>query len=171
MAVRRTLLRVEELGPRTLPSGSPLLAAAPAAAARTATAPQPALAGMGSGAYVVGFGVPDAGAAYTFTGSAFFLGLGPATVQGSIRAVGFTVTGQARGTLTFTTARGAVTVALEGPAQPGFSPLPAAFRYQVVRGTGAFSHLVGQGTLRLALLPAPGAGPAHGRFVFAVLPS
>jgi hypothetical protein len=64
-----------------------------------------------------------------------------------------------------------VTVALAGPTQNGFAPLPQDFHYRVVGGTGAFQHLTGQGTLHLALNPLPPFnGPAHGTFTFSVRP-
>jgi hypothetical protein len=93
------------------------------------------------------------------------------TVSGSVHSVSFILHGNATGTLTFRNARGTVTVALVGPTQNGFAPLPQDFHYQVVGGTGAFQHLTGQGTLHLALHPLPPFnGPAHGTFTFSVRP-
>jgi hypothetical protein len=92
------------------------------------------------------------------------------TASGSVSAVGFIRDGHAGGTLTFTNARGAVTVQLQGPEQPAFSALPQHFQYRVIGATGAYKGLVAQGSLQLALhaspLPMPGAGMVtpHGTF-------
>jgi hypothetical protein len=107
-------------------------------------------------------------------GSADLAGLGRVTVGGSISPVGFIREGHAGGTLTFTNARGAVTVQLQGPEQTGFSALPQHFRYRVVGATGAYKGLAAQGSLQLVLhaspLPLPGAGMVtpHGTFTLTI---
>src|SRR5207302_7165809 len=66
------------------------------------------------------------------------------------------------------------TLALTGPNQPGFSPLPVQFSYHITGGKGAYAHLSGQGTLSLVLATQPEHGGAdnldgpHGAFALAV---
>jgi hypothetical protein len=164
MMPRRTLLQVEELGARLLPGVAPLaLPGAPVAAIHPPQQPEHfQLAGHGGGDYTAVSSRLDPGTTYRLQGSADLAGLGPVTVAGSVSAVGFVQHGHAAGSLTFANARGSVTVQLQGPEQPGFSPLPQAFAYRVVGGTGAFQRLTSQGTLQLALRAGPVA--QHGTF-------
>jgi hypothetical protein len=73
------------------------------------------------------------------------------------------------GELTFSNAKGSVTIELVGPEQPGFSPLPGTFRYTVKKGTGACAHLTGSGSLSLKLSPTTGQGvPSGGEFTLTI---
>jgi hypothetical protein len=172
MATRRTTLRVEELGSRVLPSAAPAAGLLPMVSARIVTSTgQQTLAGQGQGTYAVRFAVPDAGTNYDLHGAAVLGGVGAVAVSGSVHSVGFVLHGTAGGTLTFSNARGTVTVALTGPTQNGFASLPQDFHYRVVGGTGAYQHLTGQGTLHLTLHALPsGTGPAHGTFTLTARP-
>jgi hypothetical protein len=182
MAVRRTLLNVEELGQRIVPSLSPTNPVIVAELAKLGAVYgngghiQHALAGNGTGTYVVssllaaisppvaltGYAMPmhiivgDIGEEYSFTGEADLARLGQVNVSGSVHGLGNIVTGHATGTLTFTNASGSVTIELTGPSQRGFSPLPTQFQYTVVGGTGAYQHVHDQGSLSLVLHPANG---------------
>jgi hypothetical protein len=108
--------------------------------------------GQGSGTYTNGFEF-DAGVPYHLTGSGQFVGLIGAKIAGSLYSVGFIRTGHAVGELTFSNAKGSVTIELVGPEQPGFSPLPSKFSYTVEKGTGAYARLTGSGSLTLELSP------------------
>jgi hypothetical protein len=168
MTPRRTLVEVEQLGDRVLPSTAALpLPVPPAAAAVTA---HHALAGHGQGTYTGDQVVCGAGQQYHLQGSANLAGLGRVNVGGSVHGVGFIQNGNAGGTLTFTNARGSVTVQLQGPEQPGFSPLPEEFHYRVVGSTGAYKGLAAQGSLQLVLHASPGAGAVapHGTFALTI---
>jgi hypothetical protein len=110
-----------------------------------------ALSGSGHGTYTSASKVPDTGVNYTLQGVANLSELGPVTVTGSVHSLGFILTGQASGTLTFTNLQGSVTIHLTGPVQEGFSALPKHFSYTVTGGTGAYAHLEDHGSLDLIL--------------------
>ena len=162
-------LNVEALDARILPSGLaplPPHTAATALAAPAATGPVHPPSGGGEGVYLYDAVQSGAGVEYRMAGAADLAGLGPVTFTGWLRGVGFIANGRAAGTLTFVGADGSVKVRLDGPEQPGFSPMPHTFRYQIVSGSGAFAHRVDRGTLTLAFGPAAG-GPLqnpHGSF-------
>jgi hypothetical protein len=174
MTPRRTLMEVEPLGDRLLPSTAALpLPVPPAAAALTAHPPQHhVLAGHGQGQYTQELVPADFGGVFDLQGSADLAGLGRVTVTGRVNSVGFIQYGRAGGALTFANARGSVTVQLSGPEQRGFSPLPQGFHYRVVGATGAFKGLAAQGTLQLVLHAspaAPGVGwVPHGTFALTI---
>ena len=165
---RRPPLELEELGARILPSVT--LPAVPAPAAPAAhVAPAAAvhvLDGHGIGSYTTDLGVPEVGTKYHFDGGANLAGMGAVFVSGWVTTAGFVASGHAHGFLTFSNARGSVTVELLGPSQPGFSGMPDHFDFKVVGHTGEFTHLWAQGKLGLTLHPLPTgalAGP-HGTF-------
>jgi hypothetical protein len=112
---------------------------------------------QGLGTYTHGV-ESDAGVQYQFTGAGKFFGLHDAEISGSLYSVGFIARGHAGGELTFTNAKGSVTIELVGPEQPGFSPLPGTFHYTVKKGTGAYAHLTGSGSLSLKLSPTTDQG-------------
>jgi hypothetical protein len=160
--MRRTILRVEELGQRVLPSASPLTFhptafVAPFAQAHHATSQDQNLHGNGVAVYTSSMQIPDTGTSYNLRGVGSFGAVGVATITGELHSVGFIMQGHATGTLTLTNARGSVTLELTGPTQPGFAPLPQQFTYQVVSGTGAFANLHASGTLQLqTVVSTPG---------------
>jgi hypothetical protein len=187
MGIPRTILNLEELDERILPSVSPVNSvtvtewAAMNAMVTVTTISgrhsQHALAGNGSGTYTAspllaaidppvappGYATPmhvivgDIGEHYDFTGGANLAQLSHVTVSGSVLGLGNVPRGHATGTLIFTNASGSVTIELTGPSQPGFSPLPTQFQYTVVNATGAYQHLHDQGTLSLVLQPSNGS--------------
>jgi hypothetical protein len=152
-----TLLNLEELGGRILPSTT---LPAPSLAGALASTPQPAvspLSGQGLGTYtnpaVPGALTVNGLTTYNLKGTANLAGMGQVTVSGTIHSVGFVITGQATGFITFSNSRGSVTIALTGPLQAGFSALPPTFSYHVVAHTGAFANLSAQGFLALQVVP------------------
>jgi hypothetical protein len=118
----------------------------------------------GNGSYTQGVEL-DAGVQYQLTGLGQFFGLKEVGIAGSLYSVGSIRGGHARGELTFTDAKGSVTIELVGPEQAAFSPLPVTFRYTVKKATGACAHMIGSGTLSLKLSPTTGEGvPSDGDF-------
>jgi hypothetical protein len=105
----------------------------------------------GKGTYTAAPGNPDTGRDYLLTGTGNFLNVTNARITGSVNSLGNIAQGQASGTVTFTNAKGSVTLALVGPEQTGSSPLPSNFIYTVVKGTGAYAHMNGSGILTLTL--------------------
>lgn len=156
---RSTKLSLEALDDRVVPSATPLPGTGGAGSAQTYHSSHP-LAGTGDGTYAGRSLIVDAGAAYHLTGHGTFGALGAVRIDGTIQGVGMIQSGHARGTLTFTTAHGSVTVQLDGPVQGAFAPIPTWFNYHIVHATGHYAALKDQGTLRIDLQPAPGG--AHG---------
>jgi hypothetical protein len=108
------------------------------------------LTGRGTGSFQSNLPFPDAGLTYTVNGSAQLADMGQVNVTGSVHAMGFLAKGHATGALTFSNARGSITVELTGlPEQNGFAPLPQYFRYRISAATGQFKSLHETGTLRL----------------------
>ncbi len=124
----------------------------------------PPLHGHGTGTVTREFGIPDLGAIIDVHGTADLAALGHVSVEGSVRGVGNISQGHATGTLTFTNAHGSVTVALEGPVQSAFSPLPQHFHYSVVGSSGDYAGLTAEGTLNFAVVGTPG----HEKFALSV---
>ena len=110
---------------------------------------------------------------YNFDGTANLADMGAVTVTGTVHSVGFVLSGQATGQLTFTNSKGSVTVQLTGPVQEGFSPLPESFSYKVVSHTGtAYKSLADQGTLALVVPPTTSGYVLSGQGQFQlVIPS
>src|SRR5262249_40932226 len=131
---------------------------------------QHALAGTGHGTFTTDGGMPDVGQTYHLKGTGTFAGLGQGKIRGSVHGPGFVVHGQGSGTLTFSAAKGSVTVQLQGMVQTGFSPR-RGFHYQGVGGARAYKPLPDQGTLRLdftASAAAHGPGSHGGTFVLRI---
>ncbi len=114
--------------------------------------------GHGKGTYTTSAIVSSAPHGYQLTGTGTFLNLGAMQITGSVGTVGGFATGEARGELTFTNAKGSVTIQLIGPEQRGFSALPSTFEFSVEKGTGAYAGMTGFGSLTLKLGPASGHG-------------
>ena len=163
-------LRLEELGSRVLPSAAPWHPVPELGAALTPAHGHHAHGvGQGHGDYTTSAIHSGAGPEYDLTGKAHLRGIGHFHVSGSIHAVGFMVKGHAGGELTFSNARGTLTLELTGPEQPGFSPLPRHFHYKVVSGTGRYAELSGHGSLTLNLSQPTGQGDTlHGTFSLTV---
>lgn len=161
------LMSAGEIATRVLPGASlnpvPLATTPPALGTPTTTTTPTTqtgthpLEGLGQGMFtnpaIPGALTVDALTTYNLTGTANLAAMGQVKVTGTVRAVGWVLTGQATGQLTFSNNRGSVTVALLGPVQAGFSAPPQAFAYKVVARTGAFAHLNDHGTLGLAIAP------------------
>jgi hypothetical protein len=164
---QRLMPQVEELGQRVLPSAVALMPpkAAPALAAPLPPQLKHPLSGRGSGVFSTDLIPSEAGTVFHLRGSATLAGMGPVEVLGSVTSVGFIQTGRASGMLTLFGNGGSVTVELQGPVQPAFSPLPHYFHYHVTGGIGAFQHLADSGTLRLDFHVVPmGALGERGSF-------
>jgi len=127
-----------------------------------------------TGSYTSGMHGVDAGVQDNFTGTGHITRLGNVTATGMIDGVGDAAQGHAMGTLTFTSAKGSLTIDVTGPVQKMFSPLPQHFHYHVISGTGVDAHVRGTGTLSLNFLildpPAPVSPgmPATGGFVMTI---
>lgn len=160
-------LGLEELDSRALPGTvlpvptvGGVLATAPAAVPLAAVAPVAAshpLAGQGQGTFTnpvtPGSLTIDALTTYNLTGTANLAGMGQVNVTGTVHSVGFVLTGQATGQITFSNSRGSVTIQLTGPLQLGNSTPPTTFNYSVVAHTGTFAQLADHGTLGLVVSP------------------
>ncbi|CAN5334382.1 hypothetical protein BH11PLA2_BH11PLA2_46890 [soil metagenome] len=152
MFTLNSTLGVEELGARIAPSVKftiPSLTVAPPIVRHN----HAAVEGISAGTFTQTIAPADTGTRYQLNGRANAADLGPVTVSGSLNAVGFIASGRAHGMLTFTNARGSVTVELTGlNEQPGNSTLPKYFRYTIVSTSGYYQHFQGQhGTARIDL--------------------
>jgi len=112
-----------------------------------------ALAGLNTGNYICTLRYGTTNSGYHFMGTAITKAMGTVSVQAQVYAVGFHDFGNAHGTITFTNAKGSVTVSLTGPRQPRLSPLPVWFQYKVINATGAYRNLRDSGTLRIIRTP------------------
>jgi hypothetical protein len=157
--------RVEEFEGRAAPSALPIGAphTLPAIFVR---GHQLHLAGTLAGTYTAPMANPDAGIRDALTGSGAVSPLGHASVTGTVQGMGFIQSGRAGGTLTLSGPKGSLTLTLQGPVQPGFSPLPPSFTFTVGGGKGAYKGAKGHGTATLSLMPAPTpfGGPLQGTF-------
>jgi hypothetical protein len=158
MNPRRSILRVEELGTRTLPSviALPGLAALFAQSTQTFSfrsfqQPGPRFAGSAAGFFQVSQATPTSSLTYVLSGAADVAGLGHVGIGGHIASVSPTQAGIAGGVLRLTNLRGSVTLRLLGPQQAANSPLPAHFRYEVISATGVFFNVHTTGTADLTL--------------------
>jgi hypothetical protein len=160
MITRRTVLRVEELGARIVPSATAPVVKPPAATAAivptAATSPAPvkpiaAAAWEGHGRYTIATLKAGAGKTYTFQGSAAIGKLGYFAISGTITTVGNVRTGHATGRLTISSRSGTLVINLTGPTQTKFAAMPPKFTYTVVSATGKFAHWAGKGDLLMSV--------------------
>ena len=139
-------LNVEQLGSRILPSVNPIAGSAATSAgiiSEPLVHPQVPLVsatanlqGAFHGTLRRFTGVPaDIGMRFAVDGTGSLAGLGSFSIRGVLHGTGFIARGNATGLLTLTNSRGAITVRLTGPQQPGFSPLPGSFHFTVVAGS------------------------------------
>ncbi|CAN5345186.1 hypothetical protein BH11PLA2_BH11PLA2_24050 [soil metagenome] len=156
MFTLKSSLDVEELGTRIAPSAKVTILS-PTFVPPIVRHNHAAVEGIGTGTVTQAITPADTGTRYQLNGHANAADLGPVTVSGSLNAVGFIASGRAHGMLTFTNARGSVTVELTGlNEQPGNSTLPKYFRYTIVSTSGYYQHFQGQhGTARIDLQAAP----------------
>jgi hypothetical protein len=156
MTLRRTVLNVEELGTRVLPSATTTVLAPTAAAAQVSTTTQPTTTGSawtGQGRFTISLNRSTGAKTYSWDGSAsvgstFFAITGTATTVGN-------KAGQATGKLVLSSTKGTLTVTVTGSTQAANSGLPSSMTYTVVSGTGAFSKYAGKGTLKLGVTLQP----------------
>jgi len=145
MTANRARLRVERLDTRALPGGVTHHA-------------------VGHGSYTFDAKPGDTGHADQLHGSLHIDGEGDFALNGSVHTVGSAQGGHATGRLVLSNAQGTRTIALDGPAQAAFAPLPVTFTFTVVGGTGAYAHKTGHGTLQLHLGPAHAVGQTVHRY-------
>jgi hypothetical protein len=151
-----TRLVLEELDARTLPSVS---TAFPMSFMTTGTVSHHThtLQGTASGHYLGNLLMVDAGVVDKLTGTVTLKGLGSFSLSGVLQGVGFIFQGHATGQLVLENAQGTITLALRGPIESGFQPLPTTFAYKISSATGAYQHLSGTGHVNVKLIPAPTA--------------
>jgi hypothetical protein len=151
MTNRRTVLRVEQLGARVLPSATASLLAptAGAAAAAVSTQTTTGSAWTGQGRFTIATNRTTAAKTYTLEGSTTIGSSGAFAVTGSVTTVG-NRTGQATGRVILNSPRGRLIFTVTGPTQSANSGLPSSMTYRIESGTGAFARYRGQGTFKLA---------------------
>jgi hypothetical protein len=149
MTLRRTVLHVEELGGRVLPSAG--LAAVPTAAAASATVQQVTTgsAWSGQGRFTITTNRTTAAKTYALDGSTSLGSAGFFAISGSVTTVG-NKAGHVTGRVVLSSPKGTLTLNVVGPTQSANATLPTSLTYTVASGTGVFSHYSGQGTLKLA---------------------
>jgi hypothetical protein len=135
------------------------------------------LVGKGSGVSTESAPDIDSGVNYTLQGTVTLQGLGNFTLTGTLTAVGLVHHGHATGTLTLTSTAGtgSITLALTGPQQTFFSPLPKEFHFKLVSATGDYRPLKDKGVIHFHLttkkpLPvaANGSPVIHGNFTLRI---
>jgi hypothetical protein len=149
MTTRRTVLNLEELGARVLPSTTVAVSTTASTAAKvlTTSSVTTGQAWSGQGRFVI---TSAAGGikTYTVTGSAAF-GSSFFAISGSIKTDG-SKSGHASGQVKLSSSRGTLTLSLTGPMQSAGAALPKTLSYKVVSGTGFFAHYAGSGTTQLS---------------------
>jgi hypothetical protein len=146
MTTRRTLLQVEQLGARVLPSSTIVTSPNPTTTvSSTAHATGQAWTGQGR------FEITSLNGAKTYTiqGSADLGSSNFFAITGTVTAVGGKA-GQATGKLVVSSPKGTLTLTLTGPTQSANSSLPSTFTYRIVSGTGIFANYAGQGSMKLS---------------------
>jgi hypothetical protein len=127
------------------------------------------LTGAGHGTYDADAVVPDAGQEFHLHGMAGVGGLGgQLRLAGFVHEVGFVAHGHAWGEVTLADSHGSIVLAVTGPDEPGFGPLPNRWEYRVEWATRAYRGFTGSGEFDLSLAPAPvalGAPGVRGTFV------
>jgi hypothetical protein len=146
MTTHRTVLRLEELGARVLPSSTvPAPTTSTTATVQTTTGS----AWSGSGRFTLTTASSTHLKTYALQGSVNFGSAGFLAVSGSVASVG-NKAGHASGRVTLSNAHGTLILNVTGASQAANAALPSSFTYQVVSGTGIFAHYSGQGTLHLS---------------------
>lgn len=154
MTLRRTVLNVEQLGVRIMPSATASALAPTAAAAQVSTSlTTTGSAWTGQGRFTISLNKTTGAKTYSWDGSAS-VGSNFFTISGTMTTVG-NKAGQATGRLVLSGPKGTLTVSVTGPTQAARSGLPTTVTYTVVSGTGAFSRYAGKGTLKLGVTLQP----------------
>jgi DNA/RNA endonuclease YhcR with UshA esterase domain len=154
MTTPRTVLKLEQLGARVLPSTTAaIVPAAPFQAATVQTATT--VSWGGSGRFTLATASATHAKTYTLQGSVQFGSGGFLAVSGSVTTVG-NKSGQATGKIVLSDPHGTLTLSLTGPTQSANAGVPATFTYKVLSGTGTFAHYSGTGTMRVSPTLFPG---------------
>jgi hypothetical protein len=151
MITRRTVLKVEELGTRVLPSATSIpTAAAPAQVTTTTAVANPIIspAWVGHGRFTTTRAATGV-VTYQLQGSADYGRQGFFAIKGSVQTVGNRA-GQAKGRITLSDRRGTLTMEVVGATQAARSTLPKTFNYRILSGTGFFARYGGTGTIQLS---------------------
>jgi hypothetical protein len=131
------------------------------------------LTGTIKGTYHVHIINPDIGKDFIFSGSGKVDPLGHVELTGHIHSPGFIVNGHSNGLLVLSNPHGTVMLAVTGPAQNGFTPVPDVFNHKIISASGKFKGDTGTGFIVLELDPAhtPPTPPAgeHGTFTMIFL--
>jgi hypothetical protein len=156
MTVRRTVLGVEELGGRVLPSATVATAVPLAAAAQTTTSTTTTgSAWTGQGRFTLTTNKTTAVETYALQGSVDIGSSNFFTISGSVSTVG-SKAGHATGKVVLSGSKGTLTLNVTGPSQAARAGFPATATYTVVSGTGMFSHYSGHGTIKISPTLFPG---------------
>ena len=176
---RNQCLEVESMESLTLLSGMMAVVSHPLPTAQISaqTIPLPIIVGLKgttNGVYTSS-SFPDTGTSYSVYTAGKLSGYGTGAVYGTMHSLGFIASGHATGTLHVILPGGTLTLTLTGPTQPGFSPLPKQFSFEITKGTGKFHNAtgdpVGKGTVNVAIKPGPGAGlQGHGQVTLTFVP-
>jgi hypothetical protein len=188
MSGRHTVLRLEELGGRVLPSTTMAAVSTGATAQVRADDGTPSVSpggpeihasghtdelhtlhGVGGGDYITGVKTSEGGTESRLYGEMYLVGVGQVSVTGTVWTVG-TAAGEGGGTITLRNDKGSITLALEGPEQAASSKLPKNFHFEVIEGTGAYANFreTGQIHLNLDSSHALGGGKDGGDFTLTI---
>jgi hypothetical protein len=122
------------------------------------------LQGSAQGATNRVVGNPDVGTTVKVHGSGQFSGQGKMQVSGDFHGTGFIATGSLSGTLKLSNSKGSVTLQLKGPSAQGFTaPTSGTYQFTIQKGTGAFAHDIGNGTVDVVLGPRSFSLTFHGK--------
>jgi hypothetical protein len=109
-------------------------------------------------------GNPDVGTTLKLNGTSNLTVQGPMKLTGSLHGTGFIASGRVEGTITLSNGKGSFTLQLHSPAVGGFmAPRSGTYDFTFLKGTGAFRHEVGSGTVDLVLGPRAFALNFHGK--------
>jgi hypothetical protein len=112
------------------------------------------LRGMLSGVPSTVVGNPDVGTTVNFRGAGDLPGVGEAKLTGSLNGTGFFESSRVEGTITLAVGKSSVGLRLQGPIVGRFTaPGSGVYAYTVTRGTGAFQHDTGAGSIDLVIEP------------------
>jgi hypothetical protein len=154
MTTRRTVLNVEQLGARVLPSASlpvttPAKTTASVSTSTTVHSVTTGSAWTGQGRYTLTTNKTTSAKTYSFQGSAAFANSTFFAISGTITTVG-NKAGQATGRIVLSAPKGTLTLTLTGPTQSANSGLPASLTFKVASGSGYFAHYSGTGSFKVS---------------------
>jgi hypothetical protein len=158
MTTRRTVLNVEQLGARVLPSATAVLPVKTTGAivsSATTIQKTTGAAWSGQGRFTITTNSATHAKTYNLQGSANFGSSGFFAISGSVTTDG-NKSGHAIGQIKLSDPHGTLILSLTGTTQAANSALPASLTYKVASGTGFFAHYSGQGTFTLSPTLFPG---------------